>query len=127
MKKSGPPKTAIRYSQSFKLKLVKEIERGEINWTTLNRKYGIKGKSTVLKWVKRYGCGKYGKVIRVEDVGEIDEERRLRQEVRKLKEALADAHIDLALEKAFFEMACRQLEQTPEAFKKKHAGRRRMG
>jgi hypothetical protein len=76
--------------------------------------------------VKQYGCGKYGKVIRVEEAGEINEERRLRQEVRKLKEALADAHVDLALEKAFLEVACREMDQTLEAFKKKHAGRRHM-
>ncbi len=126
MKKTGPPRAAIRYSQSFKLKVVKDFEQGEISGAAAHRKYGIKGNATVMRWVRRYGCGKYGKVIRVEEAGEINEERRLRQEVRKFKEALADAHVDLALEKAFLELACQEMDQTPEAFKKKHAGKRRM-
>lgn len=125
MKKTGPPRPAIRYSQSFKLKVVKDVEQGEINGAAAHRKYGIKGHTAVMRWVKQYGSGKYGKVIRVEEAGEINEERRLRQEVRKLKEALADAHVDLALEKSFLEIACEQMDQSLEAFKKKHAGGRR--
>jgi len=124
MKKTGPSRTAIRYSQSFKLKVVKDVEQGEINGAAAHRKYGIKGNATVMRWVKQYGCGKYGKVIRVEEAGEINEERRLRLEVRKLKEALADAHVDLALEKSFLELACEAMNQSPEVFKKKHAGGR---
>jgi len=34
------------------------------------------------------------------------------------KEALADAHMELALEKAFLTVACQQLDQTVEGFKK---------
>jgi hypothetical protein len=49
----------------------------------------------------------------------------LRSELRLAKEALADAHMELALEKSFLEVACEQMSQTPEAFKKKHAGKRR--
>jgi transposase-like protein len=106
--------------------VVKDVEHGEINGAAAHRKYGIGGKASVMRWVKQYGSGKYGKVIRVEEAREIDEERRLRQEVRKLKEALADAHVDLALANAFLERACEEMEQSPEAFKKKHAGGRRM-
>lgn len=127
MSKTGPPRTAIRYSQSFKLKVVKDIEQGEINGAGAHRKYGIKGHSSVMRWVKQYGSGKYGKVIRVSEADEINEERRLRLEVRKLKEALADAHVDLALANAFLERACEEMKQSPEAFKKKHAGGRRTG
>ena len=43
----------------------------------------------------------------------------------RIKEALADAHVDLALEKAFLEVACEELNQPLEVFKKKHAGGRR--
>ena len=39
-------------------------------------------------------------------------------DLRRVKEALADAHVDLALEKAFLEVACEELNQPLEVFKK---------
>ncbi len=125
MKKTGGPIDAIRYSHSFKVKVVKDVESGKINGAEAHRKYGIKGNTTVMRWVKQLGCGKYGKVIRVEEAGEINQEQRLRRELRTLKEALADAHVDLALAKSYLEIACQEMGQSPEAFKKKHAGGRR--
>lgn len=125
MKKIRPPTNATRYSQSFKLKVVKDFERGEMNGAVAHRKYGIRGNATVMRWVKKYGSGKYGKVIRVEEAGEINEELRLRREVRKLKEVLADAHVDLALARSYLEIACEEMDQSVEAFKKKHDGGRR--
>ena len=117
----------IRYSQSFKLQLVKEVESGANAAWAVRRKYQIKGAGTVLRWVRQYGSGKYGKVIRVEKADEVNEASRLRQELRRVKEALADAHVALALEKAFLEVACQELDQSVEGFKKKRGGRRRIG
>jgi hypothetical protein len=42
-----------------------------------------------------------------------------------MKEALADTHVELALEKAYLEVACEELNQAVDAFKKKRDGRRR--
>lgn len=39
----------------FKLQVVGEVERGELNFRQANRKYGIQGKTTVSIWVKKYG------------------------------------------------------------------------
>ena len=93
----------------------------------VERKYGVTSAGTLMRWVRQYGSGKYGKVIRVEKAGEVDEASRLRKELRRVKEALADTHVELALEKAYLEVACEQLDQTTEAFKKKQAGGRRTG
>jgi transposase-like protein len=114
----------IRYSQGFKLQAVKEVESGKSCAWAVGRKYNIKGGQTVMRWVRQYGSGKYGKLIRVENADEVNEAARLRSQLRQAKEALADAHMELALEKAFLAMACEQMGQTAEAFKKKHAGRR---
>jgi hypothetical protein len=62
----------------------------------------------------------------VEKANEVNEAARLRSQLRQTKEALADAHMELALEKAFLVVACEQMDQTVEGFKKKHAGGRRM-
>jgi transposase-like protein len=87
-------------------------------------KYGIKGNMTVSKWVRRYGNGSRGKVIRVERPGEINELKRLKARVRQLESALADANIDSALERAYTRLACQRAGITDVAeFKKKADGR----
>ena len=43
------------YSEQFKKQVVREFERGGITKNALQRKYGIKGKSEVLKWCRKYG------------------------------------------------------------------------
>jgi transposase-like protein len=115
----------IRYSKAFKLQAVREVESGRWSAKAVERKYGMTGNSTVMRWVRQYGNGRYGKIIRVEQPDEVDEAARLRGQLRRVKEALADAHLELALEKAFLEVACEQMDQTVEGFKKKHAGGRR--
>jgi len=117
----------IRYSKAFKMQLVQEVEAGKMCVSRVERKYGVTSAGTLMRWVRQYGSGKYGKVIRVEKAGEVDEASRLRKELRRVKEALADTHVELALEKAYLEVACEQLDQTTEAFKKKQAGGRRTG
>ena len=115
----------IRYSNAFKLQAVREVEAGEMCAEAVQRKYVIKGHGTVIRWVRELGSGKYGKVIRVEKADEVDEAARLRSQLRRAKEALADAHMELVLEQAFLAVACEQLDQSVEGFKKKHAGRPR--
>jgi transposase-like protein len=117
----------IRYSEGFKLQCVREVESGKNCARAVQRKHNIKGTGTVMRWVRRYGSGKYGKIIRVEKADEVNELARLRSQLRQTKEALADAHMEMALEKAFLSVACEQMGQSPESFKKKHAGRRRTG
>lgn len=117
----------IRYSRAFKMQAVREVESGEHCAHQVKIKYGIKGGDTVLRWVRQLGSGRYGKVIRVERADETREITRLRQQLRLAKEALADAHMELALEQAYLEEACEQMEQSVEGFKKKHDGRRRTG
>ena len=43
------------YSMSFKLSVVSEIEHGEISVTGAQRKYGIQGNATVVRWLRKYG------------------------------------------------------------------------
>lgn len=43
------------YSQAFKLGVVQEVESGELSYIEAQKKYGIQGASTVLKWLRKYG------------------------------------------------------------------------
>jgi transposase-like protein len=116
----------IRYSEAFKMAVVRELEEQDLPFEHVRRKYGILGCSSVQTWVRKYGNGSRGKRIRVEKPNEINELARLRGELRRVKEALADAHVELALERAFTEVACERIGIDPEEFKKKVAGKLRI-
>jgi len=113
----------IRYSEAFKMEVVRELESQDLPFATVQRKYGIRGCETVQKWVRKYGNGSRGKVIRVQKPEEIDELRQLKTRVRQLETALADANIEAALERAYTRIACQRAGITDvAAFKKKAAG-----
>lgn len=102
--------------------VVRELEGQDLPIEQVRRKYGIMGWTTVAAWVRKYGNGSRGIRIRVEKPEEINELARLRRELRRVKEALADAHVDLALERAYTELACERAGVAPEEFKKKRLG-----
>jgi transposase-like protein len=115
----------VRYSEAFKMEVVRELEMKGLAFGAIATKYGIRGKMTVSRWVGRYGNGSRGKVIRVERPGEISELQRLKARVRQLESALADANIDAALERAYTRLACQRAGITDvEEFKKKSMARR---
>jgi transposase-like protein len=116
-------KPSIRYSQAFKMEVVRELERSGLPFEHVRRKYGL-GVSTVQTWVSQYGNGTRGKVIRVEKPQEINERKRLKDRIRRLESALADANVELALERAYTELACERAGiKDVEGFKKKADGR----
>jgi transposase-like protein len=106
--------------------LVREIEQRDLPLEEASRRYGIKGTTTVLKWVRQYGNGSRGMRIRVEKPEEINELERLRRRVRQLESALADANIDAALERAYTRLACERAGVDVLEFKKKAAGQLRI-
>jgi transposase len=121
--KTGVRRVEIRYSEAFKMEVVRELEAGGLAFDAISRKYGIKGAMTVSKWVRQYGNGTRGKVVRVERPEEINELKRLKARVRLLEASLADANIEAALERAYTRIACRRAGIADVAeFKKKAAG-----
>lgn len=116
---------AIRYSEAFKMEAVRQVEEKDLPFTQIQRKYGIKGSETVRKWVLQYGNGTRGKVIRVESPKEVNELKQLKQRVRQLERALADANIESALERAYTRIACQRAGiKDVDEFKKKPLGSR---
>ena len=112
-----------RYSEAFKLGVVRELELRDLPLEAVRRKYGIGGGATVLGWVRKYGNGSRGIRIRVEKPDEISELEQLRRRVRQLESALADANIEVALERAYTSLACERAGVEVAAFKKKAAGK----
>jgi transposase len=123
-KKRVGANAGIRYSEAFKMEVVREVESQDLPFMQVQRKYGILGSWTVQTWVRKYGNGTRGKVVRVEKPEEINELKRLKARVRQLESALADANIDSALERAYTRLACERAGITDVAeFKKKAAGK----
>jgi len=118
----------IRYSEAFKLSVVRELEAGGLAFQAVADKYGIRGHATVQKWVGKYGNGTRGKVIRVEQPEEIDQRRQLKERVRLLEQTVGSLHVELALERAYTQIACERAGIADvAAFKKKAAGRQPAG
>jgi transposase-like protein len=114
----------VRYSEAFKQHVVEELEAGRYGSPyEASQAYGV-DQGTVKRWVKQYGKAHLlRKVVRVAKPDEPGEIKRLKERVRRLETALADSHMDQALDESFFEILCEQTGIDPEAFKKKHGGK----
>jgi transposase-like protein len=85
-------KPLIRYSISFKQKVVKEIEAEGLNISEVARRYDIKGGQTIQNWIRKFGQNHLlSKIVRVEMKGEKDRVKELEGELKRVKLALADA------------------------------------
>lgn len=121
--KNRPRKGAIRYSEAFKMQVVRELEGTDDSFGDVERKYGIGGRATLRRWLGQYGNGTIGKLIHVETPNEGNELKRLKQRVRQLESLLADANVEGALERAYTRIACQRAGiKDVEEFKKKAAG-----
>jgi transposase-like protein len=48
-------RTQRDYSLAFKLTLVDQIEKGEMTYKQAQDRYGVQGRSTVLRWLRKHG------------------------------------------------------------------------
>jgi transposase-like protein len=118
--------SAIRYSEAFKLQVLRELEEGHFaTRAAAYRAYGIRGQGTIESWAVKYGKNHLvGKVVRVETPKEVSELKTLRKRVKDLEKALADERLGHMFDEAYLRIACRTagIEDVDE-FKKKHAGK----
>ena len=111
-----------RYSEAFKLKVVRGLESGEVgSMNEARERYGIGGRATVQRWLRRLGKNQLlGRVVRVETADEKSELKRLRKQVRDLEHALAQTRMKELINQAYFEIVCEdQGIEDVEGLKKK--------
>ena len=115
--------TVVGYSEAFKRQVIEELERGKhVSLEAARRAYGIGGSTTIMKWVRKYGRDDLRpKRVRIQTLKERDELADARKRIRELEAAVADAHIDFCLEKAYLKVACERLGVDFDTFKKKNA------
>jgi len=84
------------------------------------RACGIRGKSTIRKWIVKYGAEELlPKRVRAETMDEIDGRREAGKRIRYPEKAPADSRPDYCPERAFLETACGKMGTDRDAFKKK--------
>ncbi|MFO7903408.1 MAG: helix-turn-helix domain-containing protein [Pirellulaceae bacterium] len=106
---------------AFKRKVVEELERGRFGSVSeARRHYGIGGSETIRGWLKRFGKNHLiPKVVRVEKPDEANQIRQLREEIRRLKEALGETQMRNVLSESYLEIACERMGVDIQDFKKK--------
>ena len=112
-----------RYSEAFKLKVMEELRDGK--WKTVADAAQACGVSAqgVRYWMKRLGFEHLnGRTIYVKTRTELDEIKRLKAEVRMLKQQLADEVLDHKIDEVTLRIACRNLGTTPDELKKERRG-----
>jgi len=104
-----------RYSDTFRRQVVLEYEGGA-SIPDLRRKYGIRGGSTIPKWVKKFGKGIFRhELVRIQSADEIQRVAQLEKQVKELEAALGQ----VTLEKLKLESIVEVLQRdTPEVVKK---------
>ena len=100
----------VKYSEAFKMQVVKELSAGR--WRSreeARQRYGIRGAATVGLWVRKYGPPHMqGRVIRVETTDERDQIKALKARIKELERAVVDSKVQEALHKAYFDIVCRE-------------------
>ena len=116
----------IVYTDDFRRKVVQEVVAGK--WTGYSharRVYGIKGSMTVRNWMVRYGYGHLiERIVVMKGEEEVSEVNRLKAEVRKLKESMADLYLDLQIEKQISGILLRESGKRREEVKKRRVAHR---
>ncbi len=57
---TGIKRTQRDYTMAFKLSVVEQVEKGELTYKQAQARYGIQGRTTVLKWLRKHGRQGWG-------------------------------------------------------------------
>ena len=113
-----------RYSMGFKLKVMEELRDGK--WKTVaeaGEAYGVTP-TGIRYWMKRLGFEYLkGRIIYVKTASEVDEIKRLKAELRRAKEMLADEIIAHKIDEVTLRIFCQEHNTTPEEVKKNVAAK----
>ena len=115
------PRRVTRYSEAFKMQLVQELESGKFDSIEhARRAYGIGGTMTIPKWLKKYGRNDLrSRIVHVQKPNEQDQLKKLKDEIKDLKGALAETQMQSLLNRSVYEVLCEEVGVDPEEFKKK--------
>jgi transposase len=100
-----------RYSEAFRRQVVAEYESGA-GITSLQKKYGINGGTTIQTWIKKYAkAGFRHELVHIQTVEEVNRVKELEKQVKELEQALGKVMLEkLKLESILEEVGGGQAE-----------------
>jgi transposase-like protein len=117
------------YSFAFKLRIIEEVESGDLTYKQAQKKYGIQGKSTVLVWLRKHGKLNWQITNlvsmnntpsqRIKELETKLAEAEKRAHEAELKARLLDTIIDVAEGEFGFEIRKKHLPKQPKPSQKK--------
>jgi len=119
-------RSIIRYSEAYKIQIVSELEKGKLTGIPhAQEKYGISGSETIQRWLIKYGRGHLlPRIVRIEMPDEKSEITKYKKRIRELEKALADTKVAEVLNRAYFELVCKEANiKDIDGYKKKIAQR----
>lgn len=83
-------RVTYRYSEAFKVKVIKEIETGRLTISQACRLYEIHGGNTIYIWLRKYGKNELiRKFVRIEMKDEKSQLKAKEDRIRELESALS--------------------------------------
>lgn len=98
---------------SFKLKVIGDVLKNGLSKEQARKKYKIKGKSSILKWMRKFELSGYQSLPDYFERMEKDENSdnaALKQRIRELERALEDAEMKSAIYAKMIDVAERDLK-----------------
>src|SRR5659263_215893 len=110
-----------RFSESFKLKILAELNTGKYSKRELSRLYGV-ASSTINDWIHKYDRKDLMNTrVIVETKDEISRLKELQKEIEQLKKLLLKKDIEQLMNDSFMEIAAKKLGyKSVQEFKKKN-------
>ena len=112
-------RTQRDYTLGFKLAVVAQVEKGEMTYRQAQAAYGIQGRSTVLKWLRKHGSLDWRNPQRYAMTNPKIEETPA-QKIKRLEKALADERLKNEILSRMITIAD---EQYGAALRKKYSAR----
>ncbi|QIE58714.1 transposase [Rasiella rasia] len=98
-----------RYSESFKLKVLTELSKGNHSKRQIGLLYGIQP-STINEWIKKYNrTDLMNTRVIVQTDDEISRIKALQKELKQLKELLIKKDLDKMIDDSYLEVAAEKL------------------
>jgi len=85
-------RTQRDYTLGFKLAVIGQVEKGEMTYRQAQSAYGIQGRSTVLKWLRKHGRLDWSNPQRYAMTNQRVEETPA-QKIKRLEKALSDERL----------------------------------
>jgi len=86
-------RTQCDYTMGFKLQVVAAVEKGDMTYQQAQKIYGIQGRSTVLKWLRKHGKLNWTQPVRLTMPQSPKAKETPAQKIKRLERELEDERL----------------------------------